>query len=134
MGENRRIVRENVTEDLNLQKLRQVTKDAVALVTKEDWEWFCRHTETVESQYWERDGILPDVIDRIVINLNPGSDSYSDGKNSDTDFQSDCDNSDAASEDNNATPDEDTDMELAQPLFGLPAFLASLKITVPNSR
>jgi hypothetical protein len=64
-----------------------VTKDAVALVTKEDWEGFCRHTETVESQYWKRDGILPDVIDRIVINLSPGSDSYSDGKNSDTDSQ-----------------------------------------------
>jgi hypothetical protein len=93
-----------------------VTKDAVALVTKEDWEGFCRHTETVESPYWERDGILPDVIDRIVINLNPGSDSGSDGKNSDADSQSDCDNSETASEYNNTTPDEDTDMELAQPL------------------
>jgi hypothetical protein len=93
-----------------------VTKDIVALVTKEDWEGFCRHTETVESQYWERDGILPDLIDRIVINLNPGSDSDSDSKNSDADSQSDCDNSETASEYNNTTPDEDTDMELAQPL------------------
>jgi hypothetical protein len=113
----RRIVRENnVTGDLNLQKSRQVMKDAVALVTKEDWEGFCTHTETVESQYWERDGILPNVIDRIVINLNPGNDSYSDGKNSDTDSQSDCDNSENASEYNKTTPDKDTDMELAQPL------------------
>jgi hypothetical protein len=79
----------------------------VALVTKEDWEGFCRHTVTVESQYWERDGILPNVLDRIVINLNPGSD---------TDSQSDCDNSKTASKYNNTTPDEDTDMELAQPL------------------
>jgi hypothetical protein len=87
-------VRENnVTGDLSLQKLLQVTKDAVALVTKEDWVGFCRHTETVECQYCERDGIHPDVVDRIVNNLNPGSDSYSDGKNSDTDPQSDCDNS-----------------------------------------
>jgi hypothetical protein len=86
----------------------------VALVTKEDWEGFCRHTETVKSQYWERDGILPDVIDHIVINLNPGSDS--DGKNSDTDSQSDRDNSETVSEHNNTTPDGDTNMELAQPL------------------
>jgi transposase len=49
----KRIVRENVTRDLSLQKSLQVTKDVVALVTKEDWEGFCRHTETVESQYWE---------------------------------------------------------------------------------
>jgi hypothetical protein len=55
------------------------------------------------------------VIDLIVINLNPGSDSDSDRKNSDADSQSDCDNSETASEYNNTTPD-DTDMELAQPL------------------
>jgi hypothetical protein len=62
----KRIVRENnVTGDLNLQKLLQVTIDSVALVTEEDWEGFCRHTEIhhPESHYWERDGILPDVID-----------------------------------------------------------------------
>jgi hypothetical protein len=92
----KRIVRENnVTGDLSRQK---VTKDAVAFVTKEGWEVFCRHTEAVESQYWERDGILSDVIDCIVINLNPGSDSDSAGNNSDTDSQSDCDNSENSSE------------------------------------
>jgi hypothetical protein len=90
------------SRDLSLQKL-QVTKDAVALLTKEDWEEFCIHTETVESQYWERDGILPDVIDRVVINLNPVSDNDIDGRNSDTDSQSDCDNSETASEYNNTT-------------------------------
>jgi hypothetical protein len=101
---------------LSLQKLLRVTKDAVSLVIKEDWEGFCRHTETVESQYWERDGILPDVTDSIVINLNPGSDSDSDHKNGDADSQSDCDNNESASEYNNTTPGEDTGMEIAQPL------------------
>jgi hypothetical protein len=43
------------------------------------------------------------VIDRIVINLNPGNDS-----------DTDCDNGETASEYNNTTPDEDTVMELAQ--------------------
>jgi hypothetical protein len=56
------------------------------------------------------------VIDRIVINLNPGSESDNDGKNSDADSQSDCDNSEIAGEYNNTTPDEETGMELAQPL------------------
>jgi hypothetical protein len=68
-------------------KILQVTKDAVAFVTKEGWEVFCRHTETVEIQCWERDCILPDVINRIVINLNPSNDSDSDRKNSETDSQ-----------------------------------------------
>jgi hypothetical protein len=61
--------------DVRLQKLLQVTKDEVALLTKEDREGFCRHRETVENQYRERDGIFPEVIDRIVINLSLCSDS-----------------------------------------------------------
>jgi hypothetical protein len=89
-----------------------MTKDAVAVVTKVDWKGFCRHTETVESQCWERDAILPDVTDRISILTV----TVSDVENSDTDSQSDCDNSKTASEYINITPDEDTDMELAQPL------------------
>jgi hypothetical protein len=46
------------------------------------------------------------VIDFTVINLNPGSDSDSDGKNSDANSQSDCGNSETASEYNNTTPDK----------------------------
>jgi transposase len=39
----KRIVCENnVTGELSLQNLLQMVKDAVALVTKEDWEGFCR--------------------------------------------------------------------------------------------
>jgi hypothetical protein len=49
-----------------------VTKDAVALATKEDWDVFCTHTETVEKQYWETDGIIPEVTDHTVTNLKPG--------------------------------------------------------------
>jgi hypothetical protein len=44
-------------------------------VTKEDWDGFCRHTETVKKQYWERDGIIPELTDHIVINLKPGCNS-----------------------------------------------------------
>lgn len=39
---------ENLTEDLNLQKV-QAAKDAMALLTKESWEGFCGHVETVEN-------------------------------------------------------------------------------------
>jgi hypothetical protein len=74
-------------------------------VTQEDWGGLCRHTETVEMQYWKRDGMIPRVIDHTVINLNPGSGSGSDCENSDTDIEY-----------STIGPDEDTDTELAQPL------------------
>jgi hypothetical protein len=108
----KRSVRENnVTGDLSLQKLL-VTEGAVALVIKEDWEGFCRHMETVEKQYFEKDGIVSEVIDGIVIiNLSPGSYNDSDCVNSDADPRCECDGSET-----DITPDEDSDMEFAQPL------------------
>jgi hypothetical protein len=51
-----------------------MTKDAVALVTKEDWDGFCTHTETVEKQYRERDGIIPELTDHTNLNLGCNSD------------------------------------------------------------
>jgi hypothetical protein len=84
-------------------------KDTASFVTQEAWEGFCRHTETVEYQYWERDQIIPDMTN---INLTPGSDS----ENSDTNSQSNCGNSETDSECNSTMPDEDADTLLAQPL------------------
>jgi hypothetical protein len=42
-------VPENVTYQ-SLQKLSRATKDAVAIVTKESRNGFCRRTETVENK------------------------------------------------------------------------------------
>jgi hypothetical protein len=64
-----------VTADLSLQKLLQTAHDAIGQVNQEDWKGFCRHVESLEKQYWEMDGIVPDVIDSIVINLGSDSDS-----------------------------------------------------------
>jgi hypothetical protein len=72
------LVHGNDAEAVRLQTLLPLTKGEVALLTKEAWEGFCRHTETVENQYRERDGIFPEVIGRIVINLTLDSDSDSD--------------------------------------------------------
>ncbi|KAJ4442357.1 hypothetical protein ANN_03943 [Periplaneta americana] len=72
----KRFIREcNVTADLSLEKLRATTIDAIRNVTAEDWDGFCQHVETLEKQYWEKDGIVPDVIDSIIINLDTDSDS-----------------------------------------------------------
>jgi hypothetical protein len=59
----KRIVREHsVTVDLSLQKLLQMTNDAIGQVTQENWKGFCQHVESVEKQYWEKGGIVPDVL------------------------------------------------------------------------
>jgi hypothetical protein len=74
----KRTVREhNVTADLSLQKLLQTALDAIAQVNQEDWVGFCQHVESLEKQYWEMDGIVPDVTDSFVINLGSDSDSVS---------------------------------------------------------
>jgi hypothetical protein len=61
-------------------------------VTAKDWEGYCQHVEQLEQQYWERDGIVADVIDTIIIaNPNDSSDdeetSYEDDESEEaTDF------------------------------------------------
>jgi hypothetical protein len=72
----KRIVTEhNVTADLSLQKLLQTAHDVIGWVSQENWEGFCQQVECLEKQYWEMDGIVPDVIDSTVINLGSDSDS-----------------------------------------------------------
>jgi hypothetical protein len=70
-----------VTADLSLQKLLQTAHDAIGQVNQEDWEGFCRHVESLEKQYWGMAGIVPDVIDSIVVNLGSDSDSVSESDN-----------------------------------------------------
>jgi hypothetical protein len=46
-----------------------LTKSAIASVTKEDWVGYSKHLQMLDEQYWEKDGQLPDVIDNIIISL-----------------------------------------------------------------
>lgn len=79
----KRIVRDtNVTGDLSLTKLRETTKNAIQEVTRQDWAGFCHHVANLEAEYWEKDGVVPDVIDQISINLNTDSDSEAGGSDS----------------------------------------------------
>jgi hypothetical protein len=67
-----------------------------------DWEGYCQHVEQLEQQYWERDGVVADVIDTIII-ANPNESS---------------DDEETSSEDDDE-PEEATDLsdsDLARPL------------------
>lgn len=66
----KRVVREhNVTGNLSLTKLQEVTSNAIASVTPADWEQFEQHVIKVENEFWEKDGLLEDIMDNIVINI-----------------------------------------------------------------
>jgi hypothetical protein len=90
----KRLVRLNkVTGDLSLQSLIDLTKSAIASVTKGDWAVYSTHVQMLEQQYWEEDGQLPDVIDNIILSLGAtdsnSSESSIDSSSSDNDSDSD---------------------------------------------
>jgi hypothetical protein len=49
---------------------------------KQDWMEYCSHVRKLELQCWEKDGIVSDVIDKIVI--SPGDETDSSSSESDT--------------------------------------------------
>jgi hypothetical protein len=65
-----------------------VTEAAVRLNNRRDcncdWEGHCQHVEQLEQQYWERDGVVADVIDTIII-ANPNERSDDDESEEATD-------------------------------------------------
>lgn len=96
----KRVVKEqNVKADLSLTNLENATKAAIESVSVIDWEGFTNHTLKIEQDYWEKDGIMEDVVDRFVIELGGFVSDESEAEESDY-----------------AEPQLDDDEELAQPL------------------
>jgi hypothetical protein len=62
----------------------------------EDWDGYYWHVQRLEDQYWEKDGIVADVIDKFIVNIQDDS----------SDDESSSDSSSSM----------ESDLELAQPL------------------
>ena len=45
----------------------QLTHDAIAAVTEDDWVSSCRHVEKVERKYWDADIAVEAEMEKIVI-------------------------------------------------------------------
>ena len=45
----------------------QLTHDAIAAVTEDDWVSSCRHVEEVERKYWNADIAVEAGMEKIVI-------------------------------------------------------------------
>ncbi|KAJ4445839.1 hypothetical protein ANN_12524 [Periplaneta americana] len=43
---------------------------ALAKVTEDNWRKACEHVEKVDQFYWEKDGLVDEISDRFVINLD----------------------------------------------------------------
>ena len=80
---------------MHFQKLLQVTKDLMWLVTKDDQQGYRKHVENIQKEYLERDKVILCVIDNIIIHMNPDGDSGGDGEceSSDKKDRSDCSSS-----------------------------------------
>ena len=62
------------------------------MVTPALWEKFCRHTEKVEDEYWHKDGLIEDIVEEILINVEDDDDSSdTSGSDSDDDLGADSD-------------------------------------------
>lgn len=100
----KRVIRDNnVTGDLSLKSLNNLTNVAVQSISADDWAGYEQHVIKIEDFYWEKDGVTSDIIDSIII--NPGDDS-------DDTFEGDDDDK----SDNDSDTSYSTNSELAQPL------------------
>ena len=61
------IARRNVS--FKMTDVIQLTHDAIAAVTKDDWASSCRHVEEVEWRYWDADIAVIAEMKKIVIQV-----------------------------------------------------------------
>ena len=60
----------------------QLTHDAIAAVTEDDWASSCRHVEEVERKYWDADIAVEAEMEKIVIQVTSSDE--------DTDTATEC--------------------------------------------
>ena len=60
----------------------QLTHDAIAAVTEDDWVSSCRHVEEVERKYWDADIAVEEEIEKIIIQVT--------SSHEDTDTATEC--------------------------------------------
>jgi transposase len=105
----------NCHGSLNFTELTEITEKAIMSVTENDWVGYCKKVEEVEAYYWKSDGIVSDVIDKIIITSDSDDDNSSTTISSDSDDNTDSSDSDS-DHNRNTDREEETDEELARPL------------------
>ncbi|PSN43303.1 hypothetical protein C0J52_21521 [Blattella germanica] len=88
-----------------LSELKQNTRDAISTITKDDWIGAIRHVNQISDDYWTRDGLLEEELDRIIINV--GIDSTDESSDDEIQRESATDSSATETADTSATESGD---------------------------
>ena len=57
-------------ESFKMTDVIQLTHDAIAAVTEDEWVSSCRHVEELERKYWHADIAVEEDMEKIVIQVN----------------------------------------------------------------
>jgi hypothetical protein len=76
----------NVSGDINMNRLQELVLEATLQISREDWEGYCRHVEKLEEEYWVNNRLMEFRVEQLIINLEESGD-----ENSDTDLDNEDD-------------------------------------------
>ena len=54
----------------NLTEVQQLTQESLEHKTVDMWRKFCRHMGDIENDYFDKDGVIDDMIEEIIIEYN----------------------------------------------------------------
>jgi hypothetical protein len=74
---------------MSIPVLKDVTMDIFSSVTRSDWKGYCSHVRKLETEYWEKDGLLEDTIDEFIIALGGDESDSSDSNEEEEENSSD---------------------------------------------
>lgn len=72
----RRIAEKNVGQEAN--KIVQITEEAFATITEEEWKKECEHVKKVEEKYYADGPVIDSEMDRFIIEVGDDSDTSDD--------------------------------------------------------
>ncbi|XP_064644702.1 uncharacterized protein LOC135498375 [Lineus longissimus] len=61
-----------------IQDVEKLTNEAITHVTPEQWKNYCAHAEKEEAKMWELDGLMEEVVERVIIQIGANGDISSD--------------------------------------------------------
>ena len=65
-------------KNFTMTETKQLTIDGFRHTTTDMWRSFCRHVVDVENEYWEKDGVIEDMVEEVTIDTTEDSDESDD--------------------------------------------------------
>ena len=71
------------------KEIQQLTPDGITCTTTDMWRAFCRYIIDIENDYFDKDGLLEDAIEDMVIEVGGSSDDDTNDDDDDDDDDND---------------------------------------------